>query len=75
MYVCRLMRAYTKREKVLKFVGCYHGHADSFLVQASQTVFYPAVYARHDSIIESACLWLEDVNPIQFNSWCRPALE
>jgi hypothetical protein len=32
--VLRLMRAYTKREKVLKFVGCYHGHADSFLVKA-----------------------------------------
>jgi glutamate-1-semialdehyde 2,1-aminomutase len=32
--VLRLMRAYTKREKILKFVGCYHGHADSFLVKA-----------------------------------------
>merc|ERR1719276_817792 len=32
MGVLRLMRAYTKREKVIKFEGCYHGHADSFLV-------------------------------------------
>lgn len=36
--VLRLMRAYTKREKVLKFVGCYHGHADSFLVKAGSGV-------------------------------------
>ncbi|KAL6764306.1 glutamate-1-semialdehyde 2,1-aminomutase, chloroplastic [Haematococcus lacustris] len=36
--VLRLMRAYTKREKILKFVGCYHGHADSFLVKAGSGV-------------------------------------
>eukprot|EP00873_Tetraselmis_striata_P036842 jgi/Tetstr1/457106/TSEL_043756.t1 len=36
--VLRLMRAYTKREKIIKFVGCYHGHADSFLVQAGSGV-------------------------------------
>lgn len=36
--VLRLMRAFTKREKVLKFVGCYHGHADSFLVKAGSGV-------------------------------------
>merc|ERR1712054_246057 len=38
MGVLRLMRAYTKREKVIKFDGCYHGHADSFLVQAGSGV-------------------------------------
>lgn len=36
--VLRVMRAFTKREKVLKFVGCYHGHADSFLVKAGSGV-------------------------------------
>lgn len=36
--VLRLMRAYTKREKVMKFSGCYHGHADSFLVKAGSGV-------------------------------------
>ena len=30
----RLARGYTKREKIIKFDGCYHGHGDSFLVQA-----------------------------------------
>ncbi|GFR42469.1 hypothetical protein Agub_g3377 [Astrephomene gubernaculifera] len=36
--VLRLMRAYTGREKVIKFTGCYHGHADSFLVKAGSGV-------------------------------------
>ena len=36
--VLRLMRAYTGRNKVIKFVGCYHGHADAFLVQAGSGV-------------------------------------
>lgn len=36
--VLRLMRAYTGREKVLKFVGCYHSHGDSFLVKAGSGV-------------------------------------
>merc|ERR1719408_1003876 len=38
MGVLRLMRAFTKREKVIKFDGCYHGHADSFLVAAGSGV-------------------------------------
>jgi glutamate-1-semialdehyde 2,1-aminomutase len=38
MSAARLARAYTKRPKVVKFAGCYHGHADSFLVQAGSGV-------------------------------------
>jgi glutamate-1-semialdehyde 2,1-aminomutase len=38
MAVLRLMRAYTSREKVIKFEGCYHGHADMFLVKAGSGV-------------------------------------
>jgi len=34
MSALRLARAYTRRDKVIKFDGCYHGHADSFLVKA-----------------------------------------
>jgi glutamate-1-semialdehyde 2,1-aminomutase len=30
----RLARAYTGREKIIKFEGCYHGHGDSFLIKA-----------------------------------------
>ena len=38
MAVLRLMRAYTGRDKVIKFDGCYHGHADMFLVKAGSGV-------------------------------------
>jgi glutamate-1-semialdehyde 2,1-aminomutase len=34
----RLARAYTAREKILKFEGCYHGHGDSFLIKAGSGV-------------------------------------
>ena len=34
MSVLRLARAYTKRNKIVKFIGCYHGHHDSLLVKA-----------------------------------------
>lgn len=34
MSALRLARAYTKRDKILKFTGCYHGHSDSFLIKA-----------------------------------------
>ncbi|MBE6100770.1 MAG: glutamate-1-semialdehyde-2,1-aminomutase [Selenomonas ruminantium] len=34
MSALRLARGYTGREKILKFIGCYHGHSDSLLVSA-----------------------------------------
>lgn len=34
MSALRVARAYTQRDKVVKFAGCYHGHADSLLVKA-----------------------------------------
>ena len=34
MSAIRLARAYTKRDKIIKFEGCYHGHGDSFLIKA-----------------------------------------
>lgn len=38
MAVLRLMRAFTGRDKIIKFEGCYHGHADVFLVKAGSGV-------------------------------------
>ncbi|MGM0760506.1 MAG: glutamate-1-semialdehyde 2,1-aminomutase [Thermodesulfobacteriota bacterium] len=38
MTALRLARAFTGRSKVLKFVGCYHGHVDSLLAQAGSGV-------------------------------------
>ena len=34
MSAIRLARAYTGKEKIIKFEGCYHGHGDSFLIKA-----------------------------------------
>ena len=38
MSAVRLARAFTGRDEILKFEGCYHGHADSFLVRAGSGV-------------------------------------
>jgi glutamate-1-semialdehyde 2,1-aminomutase len=37
MTALRLARAYTQRNKIIKFEGCYHGHADLLLVQADRS--------------------------------------
>ena len=34
MSAIRLARGFTGRDKIIKFAGCYHGHSDSFLIQA-----------------------------------------
>lgn len=34
MSAVRLARGFTNRDKIIKFAGCYHGHSDSFLIQA-----------------------------------------
>jgi len=44
MSAIRLARGYTKRDKIIKFAGCYHGHVDSLLVKAGSgalTLGYP----------------------------------
>jgi len=46
MSVIRLARAYTKRDKILKFDGCYHGHVDSMLVRSGSGV---ATFSLPDS--------------------------
>lgn len=38
MSALRLARAFTQRDKIIKFEGCYHGHADMLLVQAGSGV-------------------------------------
>ncbi len=56
MSALRLARAFTGRDKIVKFEGCYHGHADGLLVQAGSGVAtlslpdspgVPAAYAEH----------------------------
>jgi glutamate-1-semialdehyde 2,1-aminomutase len=56
MSAIRLARAYTKRDKIIKFEGCYHGHSDSLLIKAGSGALtfgvpsspgVPAVLAEH----------------------------
>lgn len=56
MSAIRLARGYTHRDKILKFEGCYHGHADALLVKAGSGLLtlgqpsssgVPADFAKH----------------------------
>ena len=61
MSAIRVARGYTKRDKILKFEGCYHGHADSLLVKAGSGALtfgqpssegVPADTAKHTHTLE-----------------------
>jgi len=61
MSAIRLARGYTGRDKILKFEGCYHGHADSLLVKAGSGALtlgvptspgVPAALAEHTLTVE-----------------------
>ncbi len=60
MSAIRLARGFTKRDKIVKFDGCYHGHADSLLVKAGSgalTFGYPdsagvpAAFTQHTIVL------------------------
>lgn len=56
MSAIRLARGFTKRNKIIKFVGCYHGHADSLLVQAGSgalTLGVPSSAGVPESIVQN----------------------
>jgi glutamate-1-semialdehyde 2,1-aminomutase len=61
MSAIRLARAHTGRDKILKFEGCYHGHADALLVKAGSGALtlgvpsspgIPADFAKHTLTVE-----------------------
>lgn len=55
MSAIRLARGYTKRNKIIKFAGCYHGHADSLLVVAGSgalTLGVPSSAGVPESIVQ-----------------------
>jgi len=61
MSAIRLARGYTKRDKIVKFEGCYHGHSDSLLVKAGSGALtlgvptspgVPADLAKHTLTLE-----------------------
>jgi len=56
MSAIRVARGYTKRDKIIKFQGCYHGHSDGLLVKAGSAALttsvldsagVPADYSKH----------------------------
>lgn len=60
MSAIRLARGYTRRDKIIKFDGCYHGHADSLLVRAGSGALtfghpdsagVPAAFTQHTIIL------------------------
>src|SRR2546428_1956245 len=60
MSVIRLARGFTKRDKIIKFDGCYHGHADSLLVKAGSGALtfgnpdsagVPAAFTQHTIVL------------------------
>ncbi|HEX7470752.1 MAG TPA: glutamate-1-semialdehyde 2,1-aminomutase, partial [Verrucomicrobiae bacterium] len=60
MSAIRLARGFTKRDKIIKFDGCYHGHADSLLVKAGSgaltfghpdSLGVPADFAKHTIVL------------------------
>jgi glutamate-1-semialdehyde 2,1-aminomutase len=53
MSAIRLARGYTKKNKVLKFEGCYHGHVDSMLVKAGSGMITFGTSSTSEGIPES----------------------
>jgi len=60
MSAIRLARGFTKRDKIIKFEGCYHGHADSLLVKAGSGALtfgnpdsagVPAAFTQHTIVL------------------------
>jgi len=60
MSAIRLARGFTKRDKIIKFDGCYHGHADSLLVKAGSGALtfgnpdsagVPAAFTEHTVVL------------------------
>jgi glutamate-1-semialdehyde 2,1-aminomutase len=60
MSVIRLARGFTRRDKIIKFDGCYHGHADSLLVRAGSGALtfgqpdsagVPAAFTQHTVVL------------------------
>lgn len=66
MSAIRLARGFTGRNKIIKFIGCYHGHADSLLVQAGSgalTLGVPSSAGVPESIVQHTLL--ADFNRIE----------
>ena len=69
MSAVRLARGFTGRKKIIKFDGCYHGHADSFLVKAGSgvaTLGIPGSPGVPEEIVQNTIsLPFNDLSPVE----------
>ncbi len=69
MSAIRLARAYTGKNKVIKFDGCYHGHADDFLVKAGSGLATFGIAASpgvpHDLVKHTLSLPYNDIEAVE----------
>ena len=69
MSAIRLARGYTKRDKIIKFEGCYHGHVDSLLVNAGSGAATFGVPSSpgvpNDLTKHTICLNYNDINQVE----------
>lgn len=74
MSAIRLARAFTRRDRIIKFAGCYHGHVDSLLVQAGSsatTLGIPNSPGVPPSCTaDTLCLHYNDVPALE-EAWAR----
>lgn len=77
MSAIRLARAYTGRNKIIKFEGCYHGHADAFLLKAGSgllTAGVPSSPGVPEAVVQDTLIAryndLESVKKL-FKEWGR----
>ncbi len=70
MSAIRLARAYTKRKYIVKFEGCYHGHADALLVKAGSgvaTLGIPGSAGVPEEFIQfTLALPFNDIQPLEY---------
>ena len=69
MSAIRLARGFTKREKIVKFAGCYHGHVDSLLVKAGSAATTLGVPSSpgvpRGCTADTICLEFNDVTQVE----------
>lgn len=69
MSAIKLARGYTKKDKIIKFAGCYHGHFDGFLVEAGSGVLTEGIPdspgVPNDSIKNTLIAYYNDLDSVK----------
>ena len=88
MSAVRLARGFTRRDRVIKFAGCYHGHTDGFLIRAGSgaatfgipdspgvtaATAHDTLVARYNDLADVARCFAESLAPIPHRHCYRRA--